>query len=246
MDGRKDGRYRHELKFLCTQMQIELLEDQLGCLMEKDRHSGSAGFYTVRSLYFDDYDTSAVKQKQDGLDCRKKYRIRSYRQGMDGVFHLEIKHRVRDRIRKESCILSPEEVRRILAEEPVAYGTDSTPGSSVRNRFEAARERMLLQPAVIVEYDRVPYVYPEGNVRITIDRNICGCPETNRFMETDIMAIPILERGCHLLEVKYDEYLPDVIRQMMQVVSLERISFSKYYLCRLAGNPLKMGIWEGA
>jgi VTC domain. len=246
MDGRKEVRYRHELKFLCTQLQIELLEGQLECLMEKDRHSGSAGFYTVRSLYFDDYDNRAVKQKQDGLDCRKKYRIRSYLQGMDEVFHLEIKHRVKDRIRKESCTLEPEEVRKILAAEPVAYGTDDTAESSVRNRFAAARERMLLQPAVIVEYDRIPYVYPEGNVRITIDRNICGSPETGKFLERDIMEVPVLERGYHLLEIKYDEYLPDVIRQSIQVVSLDRISFSKYYLCRLAENPLKMGIWEGA
>lgn len=233
-------RYRHELKFLCTQLQIELLEEQLSCIMEKDWHSGSAGFYTVRSLYFDDYDDNAMKQKEDGLDCRKKYRIRSYLQGMDEMFHLEIKHRVKDRIRKEVCRLTAEEVRRILEGKPLDYGCGSAAENSVRNRFELARESMLLQPAVIVEYDRIPYVYSEGNVRITVDRNICGLPETDRFMEQDIMAIPILERGYHLLEVKYDEYLPDVIRQVMQIISLDRTSFSKYYLCRLAGEPLKM------
>ncbi len=240
----KGAHYRHELKFLCTQLQMELLEDQLGCLMEKDRHAGGSGFYTVRSLYFDDYGNDAMKQKEDGLDERKKYRIRSYLQGEDESFHLEIKHRAGDRIRKESCVLTREEVRTVLDGgflEYGKYGKDASAQESVRNRFEAARETLLLGPAVIVEYDRIPYVYPEGNVRITMDRNICGSPETHKFMEKDLTAVPVLERGRHLLEVKYDEYLPDVLRMALQVVSLDRVSFSKYYLCRLAGEPMKTG-----
>lgn len=239
-DEKADARYRHELKFLCTRQQAELLESQIGCLMEKDRHSGDAGFYTVRSLYFDDYGDSAMKQKLNGVDCRKKYRIRYYLQGAGGPFRLEIKHREGDRIRKETCRLSGEEVQRVLEGEYLPYAAPNTPGGSVRNRFLAAREAMLLRPAAIVEYDRVPYVFPDGNVRITVDMNICGSPEVAKFMEKDIVAIPVLEKGCHLLEIKYDEYLPDVIRQAVQVVSLERISFSKYYLCRLAGEALKM------
>ena len=95
-------------------------------------------------------------------------------------------------------------------------------------------------PAVIVEYDRVPYVYPDGNVRITIDRNICASPDTGEFLRQDIVTVPVLERGYHLLEVKYDEYLPDFIRQALQIVSLDKTSFSKYYLCRLAGKPFGM------
>ena len=245
-EGRGQPRYRHEWKFLCTQPQITLLESQLGSLMEKDRHSGSAGVYTVRSLYFDDYGNHAMKQKEDGLDHRKKYRIRSYLQGEEGPFHLEIKHREGDRIRKESCSLSAEEVRQVLAGGALEYGTGAAQSDSVRNRFRLAQERALLRPAVIVEYERIPYVFPDGNVRITIDKNICSAPETDRFLERDIMAIPILEKGRHLLEIKYDEYLPDVIRQAIQTVSLERTSFSKYYLCRLAGGPLKMGWEEGA
>lgn len=238
----EDGsmRYRHELKFLCTQLQMELIEGQLSGLMEKDGHAGSSGFYTVRSLYFDDYDNDAIKQKEDGVDERKKYRIRSYLQGMDEMFHLEIKHRVRDRIRKESCVLTPGEVQLILDGGMMEYAEGGTQEDRVRNRFEAECETGLLQPAVIVEYDRIPYIYPEGNVRITMDKNICGSPETCKFMEKDVTAIPILDKGYHLLEIKYDEYLPDVIRQALQTVSLERISFSKYYLCRLAGEPLKM------
>lgn len=234
----REYKYRYELKFLCTQLQIEMLCSQLDFLMEKDPHSGAGGFYAIRSLYFDDYDNSAMRQKEDGLDERKKYRIRSYLSGMDDCFRLEIKYRNRDKIRKESCELTPEEVGRILHREAVETAYDS--GRAVLAQFELARERMLLQPAVIVEYDRVPYVYPEGNVRITMDRNICASPDTGEFMKKDLVTVPVLERGFHLLEVKYDEYLPDFIRHALQIVSLNKISFSKYYLCRMAGKPLRM------
>ncbi len=237
-DGAKEYRYRYELKFLCTQLQIEMLCAQLDVLMEKDPHSGADGLYTVRSLYFDDYGNSAMKQKEDGLDERKKYRIRSYLSGMDERFRLEIKYRNRDKIRKESCHVTAEEVEKILRGEAIPAAYDS--GRAVLAQFELARERMLLAPAVIVEYDRTPYVYPEGNVRITMDRNICASPDTGAFLRQDIVTIPVLERNIHLLEVKYDEYLPDFLRQALQTVSLDKISFSKYYLCRMAGKPLRM------
>lgn len=234
----REYKYRYELKFLCTQLQIETLCAQLDFLMEKDPHSGAEGFYTIRSLYFDDYDNSAMKQKEDGLDERKKYRIRSYLSGQDESFRLEIKYRNRDKIRKESCMLTPEEVESILRGEAVEAAYDSE--RAVFAQFELFRERMLLAPAVIVEYDRVPYVYPEGNVRITMDRHICASPDTGEFMKKELVTVPVLERGFHLLEVKYDEFLPDFIRQALQVVSLDKISFSKYYLCRIAGKPLRM------
>ena len=231
-------RYRHELKFLCSQLQVELLMAQLDSLMNRDAHSGEKGFYTVRSLYFDDYHNTAMKQKEDGIDNRKKYRIRSYLLGMDEKFHLEIKYRLRDKVRKEACDLTREETEKILDGLPIegAYSSER----NVLKMFELARDSMFLQPAVIVEYDRIPYVYPEGNVRITIDRNICASPDTGAFMKQDIVTVPILERGFHLLEIKYDEYLPDILRQALQIVSLEKTSFSKFYLCHLAGKPLRM------
>lgn len=239
-------KYRHELKFLCTQSQLDLLEGQLCCLMEKDEHSRAKGFYTVRSLYFDDYINSGTKQKEDGLDERSKYRIRSYEQGMDQNFRLEIKHRVRDRISKEFCILPAALVKCLLREEDIASVYEKMinncykDNNGVWNRFLLAWETQFLRPAVIVEYDRIPYIYPEGNVRITFDRNICSGPQVERFMEKDAMVLPILERGYHLLEIKYDEFLPDIIRHVLQIVSPEKTSFSKYYFCRMVAHPLRM------
>ncbi len=89
-----------------------------------------------------------------------------------------------------------------------------------------------MRPKVIVEYERVPYVYPHGNVRITMDENISASNRTDRFLERQIPLRPILEAGQHILEVKYDEYLPDGIYRTIQSGNLRQTAFSKYYLCR--------------
>lgn len=90
----------------------------------------------------------------------------------------------------------------------------------------------LLRPKVIVEYDRVPYIYPQGNVRITLDENIRSSSRVELFLEDQIPTRPILPAGQHILEVKYDEYLPDFIYRAVQLQELHRTAFSKYYLCR--------------
>jgi hypothetical protein len=90
----------------------------------------------------------------------------------------------------------------------------------------------LLRPRVIVEYDRVPYVYPQGNVRITLDEDIRGSNRVDLFLEDQIPLRLIMPAGQHILEVKYDEYLPDYIYRAVQVENLQATAFSKYYLCR--------------
>jgi hypothetical protein len=83
-----------------------------------------------------------------------------------------------------------------------------------------------------VEYDRVPYVYPQGNVRITLDEDIRGSNRVDLFLEDQIPLRLIMPAGQHILEVKYDEYLPDYIYRAVQVENLQATAFSKYYLCR--------------
>lgn len=44
-------------------------------------------------------------------------------------------------------------------------------------------ETRLMMPKIIVDYDRIPYVYRPGdaNVRITFDKNIKSINDTNSF-----------------------------------------------------------------
>ena len=91
----------------------------------------------------------------------------------------------------------------------------------------------LLRPVQIIEYNRTALIEPLGNVRITFDQNVCGTGEINTFFEDVIPAIPILPEGQHILEIKYDEFLPDYIRKMVNTGELQQISFSKYYFARV-------------
>lgn len=91
-------------------------------------------------------------------------------------------------------------------------------------------------PKVIIKYERTAFIDFPGNVRVTLDRNISCSPENHRFMHNDYRVIPVMETGRHLLEVKHDEFLPDYIKQVIQLNSLEQATFSKYYMGRVTSQ----------
>lgn len=94
-----------------------------------------------------------------------------------------------------------------------------------------------MEPKAIIAYERTAYVHPTGNVRITFDRNIMASKYCDEFFEERVSGMtPVLPAGMHVLEVKYDELLPDHIAQQLQTGVLRQTAFSKYYLGRLAVN----------
>lgn len=224
--------YRHELKFLCPENSLRVMEEKIRHLCHLDSHVGMDGVYVVRSLYFDTYDDSCFREGLNGTDHRKKYRIRIYDDNPDAIY-LECKYSVRDRKAKESCKVTVQQCGRLLRGAAVV-GADGS--QELLRRFLGERGIGLLAPKVIVEYMRTPYVYPVGNVRITFDRNIRSCPEVSRLLERDIIRRGILPEGMQLLEVKYDEVLPGAVRELLAVGrQMRRTSFSKYVLCREYG-----------
>ena len=90
----------------------------------------------------------------------------------------------------------------------------------------------LLRPVVIVEYDRIPFVYRNGNVRLTFDTNVSSSADVRAFLSEKLPKRPIMMAGMQLLEVKFDEYLPDYIYRAVNLGQLQQTAFSKYYLCR--------------
>ena len=90
----------------------------------------------------------------------------------------------------------------------------------------------LLHPAVIVDYMRTPFLFPEGNVRVTFDCGIASGAELTRYWDPDTALRPVLPAGAELLEVKFDNFLPDPVFNAIQMRDMQRTSFSKYYLSR--------------
>lgn len=221
-------KYRHELKYPITIAQLKQLDSRLKLLAPLDSHVDDTGGYQIRSLYFDDYEDRCMRENEDGTDPREKFRIRIYNHNIQRIT-LECKRKQRGKAWKDSCPLTPEQTRQLMAGRPLP-GIGSQP--PLLRKLTLQMLTRQLRPKVIVEYYRTPYVCKNGNVRITLDQNIASSRDVGRFLEARVPLRPVLSLGQQLLEVKYDEYLPDTIYRSLQLENLQQTAFSKYYICR--------------
>lgn len=220
-------KYRHELKFEVSDMELEIIKYRLRPIMKMDSNQdGSA--YSVRSLYFDDLHDTRLKENEDGVDNRHKYRLRIYNGGRD-VIKLEKKSKLRGMTRKESIFIPEAMCRRYMEGKAPELTGES---SDLEKELYCEIKMCGMLPKSIVEYERTAFVEPRGNVRITFDRNLCGSMQTDDFLEERISGVPMMPAGKHILEVKYDEFLPEYISWVMEIGSMQRTAFSKYYYSR--------------
>lgn len=197
--------------------------------MHRDIHQ-TGDCYEIRSLYFDDYYDRCMDENAAGIDNREKYRIRTY--GNDWkTIHLEIKEKHHEMTKKVLCDLTEQECAQIISGSLPLTIESRKPLNQLQIQMRCAQMR----PSVIISYERTAFVCPAGNVRITFDRNIMASRCCNEFFYERISEmVPVLPTGVHVLEVKYDEFLPDYIARQLEIGTLQRTSFSKYYLGRLA------------
>lgn len=228
MEKKENYQYRHELKYVCTAAQLALIQARIHHLIDLDSHVGESGMYQIRSLYFDDYYDRCYYENENGTDPREKFRIRIYNGSAERI-SLELKKKERGKTLKLSCPLTEEQCRTLMRGETLPDSKDYPP---VLQKLLLLMKTTLMKPKIIVEYDRVPYVYRLGNVRITLDKNISSSYKIDTFLDKDIYKRPIMPAGWHVLEVKFDEYLPDYIYRTLQLDSLRQTAFSKFYLCR--------------
>ena len=226
----KELQYRHEYKYPLTRGQILLEEAKISSVVSADAHAGEKGFYNIRSLYFDDYDNSCFWDNENGTDNREKFRIRIYNCNRKFI-RLELKRKYRGKTNKESCPISLEQCELLMKG---VVPSDISREQQVLQKLAYLMETRLMKPVVIVEYDRIPYVYrPEdANVRITFDKNITAISDIDAFFEPEAAGRGVMPEGQELMEVKFDDFLPDEIYSLLQLNGLQASAFSKYYLCR--------------
>ena len=220
-----EAKYRHELKNVVSQSQIALLKMRIEPFMELDPHVLDKGYYDIRSLYFDDYENSCYYDNLNGNDPREKFRIRIYN-GSSERINLECKRKECGKTKKTSCIITKEQFDNILNGMPDG---DNNP---LLNKFLLQINTKLLRPKIIVQYKRIPYIFNNGNVRITFDTDIESSSDVGAFFNKEIATRPIMPNGKHLLEVKFDEFLPDFIYRALNLGELQQTAYSKYCLCR--------------
>lgn len=225
------GKYRHEYKFLVDERDLCLAANRLKNLMPLDSHAGEDGYH-IRSVYFDDYRNSCYHENEAGTDPRVKYRIRIYDASGDRIT-LEKKSKKSGMTLKESAVLTREQYEALMAGRPLPlYTEEAKDWPDVIKQLSTLTQTRQMRPKVIVEYQRIPYIYKDGNVRVTFDRNLTASGQVGRFLEPQLLRRPVMPAGKHILEVKFDDFLPGFLKNQLELGTLKQTSFSKYYLCR--------------
>ena len=204
--------YRHEWKHELNYLDLLTIRQRLRAVMEPDPHAVD-GKYLIRSLYFDNPEDKALREKIDGVNLREKFRIRYYN-GDLSLIHLEKKSRRNGLGTKYSASLRQEEAQ---AQELYC-----------KMRFQR------LQPKTIVDYTREPFIYRPGNVRVTFDYDIRTGMNCTDFLNPNCITVPAGDAPI-LLEVKWGEFLPEIIRASVQTPGRRVTAFSKYAQCRIYG-----------
>lgn len=222
-------KYRNEWKYICHESDLKIIGNKLGEVLRCDEHASDDGKYTIKSLYFDDYNNTCIFDNDAGLGKRYKWRIRYYNNNPSKL-SLERKEKNKGLCRKLSCPLTIDEYYKIV--NGSAYDVLQNTEFDLLKKFCVDIVTKMFAPKVIIEYERTAYVEPISNVRITMDRNICASNQIDRFIDGTYTKTPLQESNTHVYEVKFDDILPSYIKQAAYTKTLKQITFSKYYLSR--------------
>ena len=222
-------KYRHEWKHEITYCDLLAIRARLRAVMQSDPHAKD-GRYLIRSLYFDNANDKALREKLDGVNLREKFRIRYYNND-PSVIHLEKKSKLNGLGTKFSAALSAQEAQDIV-DGHLAWMVDS-PQPLVRELYCKMRYQGML-PKTIVDYTREPFIFRPGNVRVTLDYDIRTGLNCTDFLNPKAITIPAGDAPL-LVEVKWDEFLPSIIRDAVSIPDRRVGSFSKYAQCRVYG-----------
>lgn len=214
-----------------------LLKNRLKFLMSYDKYCNGQGEYHIRSLYFDDFKSTALHEKLAGVLNRHKYRIRIYNKS-SSVINLEKKIKRGGLIAKQKLSLSLNEYQALISDQLHLITLSNKP---LLQELLIEMQASLLKPKVIVDYIREAYVSPLGNTRITFDKELRTGLRDSDILNPDLITIKALDNSYIIMEVKFDEYLPSLIQNLIQFESLTKQSASKYVICT---KHIKNNVWE--
>lgn len=230
-------RYRNEYKHIINEAQAVIMKSRLKALLKSDDFTNENGNYFIRSLYFDTYDDKALTEKYDGVPLRYKYRIRFYNHD-PSMIRLENKIKHLNSTSKLNARLTKAEVEYILNGDYDFLKAPENSETPVKQSFYLELTSGGLVPKTVVDYVRTPFVYPHGNVRVTIDSDI-RCPvsqgsQCNKFdiFNPNAPTVSVFPDGRCVLEVKYDEFIPDFILKIVRLENTMTSPMSKYAACR--------------
>lgn len=218
---------RVENKYLVNVIDVSTLKERLGIILKEDSHNGENG-YIVRSVYFDSNGNKDYRAKVDGIDNRKKIRLRIYNPD-DNYIKLELKEKVNGRQRKRSISITRDEAVRMLKGD---YGFLFENSDNLARTLYYYMTKEMYRPKCMIEYDRYAFIYDVNEIRITFDSNLRATLDYMSFLEHDVVWMPAGAKSHITMEVKYNEFLisgvKNAISNRMAIVT----SNSKYCKAR--------------
>lgn len=218
---------RTEQKYLLNPAERAHLEYVLDGALHRDAHSGAQG-YRVRSLYFDTPDNQDFYDKVDGLEMRRKIRLRIYEPGAQSA-KLELKEKQGTLQRKRSLQLTREQALALCAGR---YDVLMQMNSSFSMELYARMQQFCYLPTCIVEYDRVAFAVPDNDTRVTLDAGLRASESRLDLFAPDLALYPVGAPGAVTMEVKFNGFLLSYVKDLVSLSSRTRCSSSKYCMAR--------------
>ncbi len=224
-------KYRHEIKFIISKQMSLILKQRLALAMNVDKNSVNLdNTYFIRSLYFDDINSTAYYEKIDGVLYRKKYRIRIYNNDSSFI-RLERKWKHNNMTSKDQLKISKENCINLLTNQFDNIDKELL-NNSLMKEFITDIKVFGLKPSVIVDYKRLAYTYHISEVRITFDERIKSGLYNYNLFNMNRITYDVIDNNEVVLEVKFNEVLPEHISIILQTIPMYRQAVSKFALCR--------------
>lgn len=225
MDSSSYSVIRTEKKYEISPIVSGILKKRLAKIMTPDQHSGTDG-YLVRSLYFDSIHDHDLFDKLDGLESRKKIRLRLYTPDQQWI-KLELKQKQGSVQVKKTLEIPNEMANRLLHGDFKSLLT--LPGDFPKILYQMM-SCGVYRPKCVIEYRRTAFMVPANDTRITIDSDIRATKNCDCFFEHNAVLAPLLNQP--VLEVKYNGFLLEHCRQAVNMADIPEMSFSKYEMAR--------------
>ena len=218
---------RHEEKYSINYSDYLILKSKLSTLFKSDKYTDAHGEYRVRSIYFDNQYDKILMEKVNGYRKKEKFRLRMYNSDTS-VIKLEKKIKIDNVCEKTSANLTLDQAKKILNSD---INWMSRSDDDLISEFYSRIRAYSLEPKTVVEYKRIPFEFRPGNTRITVDTEIRTGLRSIDFFNNNIFLVPTADEY-GVLEVKYDEFLPEIVRDAVGLVGRRRSAYSKYAIGR--------------
>lgn len=220
--------FRKEIKYTITKIEFLRLKKHLDVLMKKDPHGGIDGKYMIRSQYYDSLRDQDLRDNLDGLMEKRKIRLRTYTFDASHI-KLEYKYKSGSDGKKPFIWITREEA---IMMENRKYGFLLDHNEDFAKVLYVKMMQGAYKPKTIIQYDRTAYFHPVSDTRITFDTGLKSTMNPYGLFSKDLSFIPLLEGDLGILEVKYNDFLPSIFKELLLEIDSLLESKSKYSMAR--------------